>query len=234
MNIISRFFIYVGSIFLVLLLTYGFVYWGDLFGDNTPIGSLLNSSQERTENPAETNVFQENEPQVKESVEEEAKIQEIEEKEIVDIALEETQPTDKKMTEYNIDVLEPSPPVSDSAVDHPGVAANVSGPSTEPDISELWKRARHSFHYRDYQASVENYKQLIARTEDNFDALEELGDVHKYYGKKAEAVTAYFEAATILVRLGKVEDAARFMEPLSVMDVSKARALLNLIEAAAK
>lgn len=46
MKIIRQYFIYLITAFVVLVLTYGYAYWGDLFGHNTPIGYVLNLSPE--------------------------------------------------------------------------------------------------------------------------------------------------------------------------------------------
>lgn len=36
MRMIRRFFVYVASIVAILIITYGYVYWGNLLGENTP------------------------------------------------------------------------------------------------------------------------------------------------------------------------------------------------------
>ncbi|MCK4706830.1 MAG: hypothetical protein KAT90_15245, partial [Gammaproteobacteria bacterium] len=51
MKIIRRFFVYMFTILTVLILTYGYVYWGDLFGQNTPIGYLVSSSSNQGNAP---------------------------------------------------------------------------------------------------------------------------------------------------------------------------------------
>lgn len=41
MRVIRRFFAYVASILAILIITYGYVYWGNLLGENTPAGQVI-------------------------------------------------------------------------------------------------------------------------------------------------------------------------------------------------
>ena len=258
MKIIRRFFTYLITIIAVLVLTYGYVYWGDLFGKETPAGQLISwmMAEDRQVAAEPESVPPEPiapvaEPTVKPIAEPVIDLQaEISEEVVAAETLDKA--------ESVADELPPASTVSDESlmpVDVPAesalpaidadsydmaVADEAAAVAAEPEqgviqitaLGDLWKRARHSFHYRDYQASVDSYQQLIARTQDNFDAYEELGDVHAYYGKNEEAASAYYEAASILVRLGKLERAAGFMKALSLNDVNKARALLDQLETA--
>lgn len=137
---------------------------------------------------------------------------------------------------------EPAPTetaVTESPVDS-GDAAEAKVDTTEARgqplngmaIHDLMLRARNAFHYRDYDAAIASYQQLIERAPDHFDAYIELGDVYSYQGKEKQAAAAYFEAAAILVRLGQVNRATALMDPISRMDTDRARALLDLIDAA--
>lgn len=41
MRVIRRFFAYVASILAILIITYGYVYWGNLLGESTPAGQVI-------------------------------------------------------------------------------------------------------------------------------------------------------------------------------------------------
>lgn len=228
MKIIRRFFVYMFTILTVLILTYGYVYWGDLFGQNTPIGYLVSSSSNQGNAPLiRKETIDEQSDQLDEKNEPLDVIETVQ-----DIAVENVviQPgTDIVLTESQ-------PPANNIILSRDDKAAIETQKPVESSISigDLWKKARDSFHYRDYETSIESYKQLIAHTQDNFDAFEELGDVYKYYGMKKEAAAAYYGAATILVRLGRIDHAADFMKPLTLTDAVKAKSLLDLIKAEAR
>lgn len=226
MKMIRRFFAYVISIILVIVLAYGYVYWDDLFGENTPIGYLLNSSTEKSRLPVIQEPIDDVESSAVDVVDTETVIDESAVIEAEPIQDQENIITDVVPTESplstNDSVNENKPVVIDENL------------LTELSIPELWILARESFDYRDYATSVASYQQLIARTQNNFDAYEELGDVHEYYGNKPAAAEAYFSAAVILVRMEKIEHAANLMSPLILMDQVKARALLDLITASTK
>lgn len=226
MKIIRQFFIYLITVFTVLVLTYGYVYWGDLFGQNTPIGYVLNMPTEESDvSTVEMETIDVIEPlDVIEPVQAVAV-----EAEVIPPAVDIVSPA------ADIVLTEAQRPANNIIISRDDKAAIETLKPVESSISigDLWKKARDSFHYRDYETSIESYKQLIARTQDNFDAFEELGDVYKYYGMKKEAAAAYYGAATILVRLGRIDHAADFMKPLTLTDAVKARSLLDLIKAEA-
>ena len=228
MKIIRRFFVYIFTILTVLILTYGYVYWGDLFGQNTPIGYLISSSSNQGNAPLiRKETIDEQSDQLDEKNDPLDVIETVQDMAVENVVI---QPgTDIVLTESQ-------PPANNIILSRDDKAAIETQKPVEPSIAigDLWKKARDSFHYRDYETSIESYKQLIARTQDNFDAFEELGDVYKYYGMKKEAAAAYYGAATILVRLGRIDHAADFMKPLTLTDTVKAKSLLDLIKAEAR
>ena len=99
-------------------------------------------------------------------------------------------------------------------------------------VTASWILARKSFYQRNYQLSEQNYRNVIDSTEDNFDAYGELGNVYFNQGKKQQAATAYFEAATILVRKGQLNRARSMVGLLNHLDKTKASELQQLIDAA--
>ncbi|MES0328106.1 MAG: hypothetical protein ABUK13_07945 [Gammaproteobacteria bacterium] len=235
MKIIRRFFVYLFTILTVLILTYGYVYWGDLFGSKTPIGYVLNMpTDENDVSTIETETIDEQSDQLDEKNEPLDVIETAQDMAVENVVIQpDTDVVIPPATE--IVLTESQPPANNIILSRDDKAAIETQKPVEPSISigDLWKKARDSFHYRDYETSIESYKQLIARTQDNFDAFEELGDVYKYYGMKKEAAAAYYEAATILVRLGRIDHAADFMKPLTLTDTVKAKSLLDLIKAEA-
>ena len=218
MKIIRRFFIYLITVLTVLVSTYCYVYWGDLFGNNTPIGYLLGSSSDKDNvSVIKDDAVDEDADQLDQAI----VVGEMAAPASVDVVLAE--PESAPQPDSKVTIV--------SRVDKAAIESQLPVEAAIP-IGDLWKQARDSFHYRDYETSIESYKQLIARTQDNFDAYEELGDVYKYYGMNKEAAAAYYGAATILVRLGRIDHAADFMKPLTLTDAVKARSLLDLIKAA--
>lgn len=245
MKMIRRFFTYVITIITILVLAYGYVYWGNLFGEGSPARQLIGWMQAEDKAIAkqpELLLSEIEEPAAEQVPEPEADIKEVLDDDMASVAEvqlnllpeAELMPIEAVEDEALVSVDAPADaelPAMDATVPAGIVSADdMLSPEQSPSLADLWKLARHSFHYRDFQTSVDSYQQLIVRTQDNFDAYEELGDVYAYYGKNAEAAAAYYEAASMLIRLGKLERAAGFMKALSLMDVSKARALLDQLE----
>ena len=109
----------------------------------------------------------------------------------------------------------------------------VSGSQRSDEVKENWITARKAFYQRKYDLSEQNYQKVIDSTEDNVDAYGELGNVYFNQGKREQAASAYFEAAAILVRQGKVNRARSLMGLLRHLDKSKAGELQKLIDSAA-
>ncbi|NOQ90184.1 MAG: hypothetical protein GQ549_04490 [Gammaproteobacteria bacterium] len=97
-------------------------------------------------------------------------------------------------------------------------------------VRNTWVAARKSFFQREYELSEKNYQKVIDDTTDNFDAYGELGNVYFNQGKKQQAASAYFEAASILVRKGEVGRARSLMGLLRQLDKVKASELQALID----
>ncbi len=119
---------------------------------------------------------------------------------------------------------EPMPIPSDPAA---ATAADKPASSTR----ELWISAREEYYRGNIDASISNYQQVIANTNDNYDAYGELGNVYLSRGNNEEAANAYFEAASILVKQGEVGRARSLLPMLERLDRSKAEALNQLINA---
>ena len=94
---------------------------------------------------------------------------------------------------------------------------------------ELWISAREEYHRGNIEASINNYKEVIANSSDNFDAYGELGNVYLNSGNTREAANAYFEAAAILVKMGQIRRASSLLPMLGRLDRSKAEELNQLI-----
>jgi outer membrane biosynthesis protein TonB len=122
---------------------------------------------------------------------------------------------------------EPQPPVERAQAPSPTASGATAG--TEVSTRELWVDARKEFHRGNIEASVNNYKAVIAKTENNYDAYGELGNVYLNSGNRKEAAAAYYEAAAILVEQGQRARAASLMHMLSRLDPEKAQALQNLL-----
>jgi tetratricopeptide (TPR) repeat protein len=108
----------------------------------------------------------------------------------------------------------------------------IDAAQTSDSVKQSWITARKSFYQRNYEKSIESYKEVIDNTEDNFDAYGELGNVYFNQGRNDQAASAYFEAATILIRKGQVRRAQSLMGLLRHLDKAKASELQALIDSA--
>ena len=294
MRMIHRFFAYVASILAILIITYGYVYWGNLLGENTPAGQVIawlsgeeTKSLEFLTESKESKPRQETEAMPESPLNGDRLEAQIEAEPVIDVqdsaepavddadiaqqadASRAAKPADTADTSPESETesaesltpetvatetvsteaaqTETAPPeaasteaaVTASLVDT-GDVAKAKAETTEArrqplnsiTMHDLLMRARNAFHYRDYETAIASYQQLIERAPDHFDAYIELGDVYQYQGKDKQAAAAYFEAAAILVRLGQVNRATQLMGAISRLDTDRARALLDLIDAA--
>lgn len=117
-----------------------------------------------------------------------------------------------------------------SNVDQQGRVIDASQASGS--VKESWITARSSFYQRNYDKSIQSYKEVIDNTEDNFDAYGELGNVYFNQGKNQQAAAAYFEAAAILIKKGQVNRARSLMGLLRHLDKPKADELQAMIASA--
>ena len=109
----------------------------------------------------------------------------------------------------------------------PSEAAVTDTPASS--TRELWISAREEYHRGNIEGSISNYQQVIANSSDNYDAYGELGNVYLSRGKYREAASAYFEAASILVKLGQAGRASSLLPMLERLDRKKAEELQQLI-----
>jgi hypothetical protein len=117
-----------------------------------------------------------------------------------------------------------TPPVTPA---RPSTAADAEKPA--PSTRELWISAREEYHRGNIEGSITNYRQVIASSTDNYDAYGELGNVYLSRGKYRDAASAYFEAASILVKLGQTGRARSMLPMLERLDRSRAEQLHQLI-----
>lgn len=110
------------------------------------------------------------------------------------------------------------------------ISTIVTESNTEEDSNRaLWIDARKAFYKRNYASSITSYRRLIANSNDNYDAYGELGNVYFNQGKKVEAATAYYEAASLLVKLGYARRADSLIPVLNYLDAEKAGQLKELM-----
>lgn len=233
MKMIRRFFAYVITVLAVLVLTYGYVYWGNLLGEQTPAGRMIAwlSASEQKDQRAVTDF---SEPAEK-SGDIDAAMLEPPETAVLNVdepVADGDAASGKAMAELSSDngSTEAQRLASSTTESHVDDLAGDSGLQQTLAIRRLLAQARQAFHYRDYPTSIASYQQLIAQTPDNFDAYGELGNVYYALGKEQEAAAAYYEAAAIFIRFGKRERAASLMGTLSLLDTGKARQLLDLLD----
>lgn len=97
-------------------------------------------------------------------------------------------------------------------------------------IRSNWITARKSFFQRKYELSEQSYQKVIDNTTDNYDAYGELGNVYFNQGKKQQAASAYYQAASILVRKGQAGRVRSLMGLLRQLDSEKAKQLQALMD----
>jgi len=224
-------------IVIVLALSYSYVYWDNLTGQDTPAGEAIAWASEEFEAIegllAYLKVSKEDPQLPVHSAESEIS-------ELPPVVIEpviETQPT--PVVEQSAALQAPAsdryvtPEIEQSlsSIGNEGVVTDAPEAETL-STRELWINARKSFHRGDFESSINSYEQLISKTRDNFDAYGELGNVYFNQGKMKQAAGSYYEAAVILVRLGQLQRAGSLVGMLSSMDQEKAKELQALISSA--
>jgi len=113
--------------------------------------------------------------------------------------------------------------------DNSAIASELN--ADEDPNRAIWIDARKAFYKRNYESSISNYRQLIANSTDNYDAYGELGNVYFNQGLKSEAAGAYYEAASILIKLGHQRRAQSLLTLLNYLDTEKAEKLREQLNA---
>jgi hypothetical protein len=124
-------------------------------------------------------------------------------------------------------VPQPVMPAREPMPPGPSEATVTAKPASS--TRELWISAREEYHRGNIESSISNYQQVIANSTDNYDAYGELGNVYLSRGKYREAASAYFEAASILVKLGQTGRARSLLPMLERLDRNRAEELQQLI-----
>ncbi len=218
-------------IVIVVALSYSYVYWDDLTGQDTPAGEAIAWASEEFEEIEELLAY------FKFTDEELPVSEQNTESETSAARVIETQAA--AAVEQSV-AMQPSS--SDRYVT-PEIEQSLSNISNEAVVTEtaevetlstreLWINARKSFHRHDFESSISSYEQLISKTPDNFDAYGELGNVYFSQGEMKQAAGSYYEAAVILVRLGQLQRANSLVGMLGSMDQDKAKQLQTLISSA--
>jgi len=264
----------------VLALTYAYVYWDNLTGEDTPAGKFivyLSTEYEEVyefmkeygliedesvevaktapvEQVAETNVApqiappqQQPQASIQPAVPPQAMIQQAPSRQPVRPTpvwpgvQERPTPSVPRQQAYSLPQTPPRSPRSE-----PGSArepAPMPMPTAENQLKapqepvsttrELWISAREEFHRGNIDVSIRNYKEVIATSPDNYDAYGELGNVYLSRGSEKEAADAYFEAAAILVKTGRIDRARSLLPMLGRLDRAKAEELNRLMRSTA-
>jgi len=124
-------------------------------------------------------------------------------------------------------MTQPVTPAREPMPAGPSAATVADKPASS--TRELWISAREEYHRGNIEGSISNYQQVIANSNDNYDAYGELGNVYLSRGQYREAASAYFEAASILVKLGETGRARSLLPMLERLDRNKAAELHQLI-----
>lgn len=124
----------------------------------------------------------------------------------------------------------PAPPIRQESRRQPPPMRQPAAEEAKPSTTrEFWVNARKEYHRGNIEESIRNYKEVIARSDNNYDAYGELGNVYLRQGNKKEAAGAYFEAAAILVKLGQNRRAHSLLPMLGRLDAARAEALNQLL-----
>jgi len=245
----------------VLALTYAYVYWDNLTGEDTPAGKAIaylsveyDEVREYldaydfggdkatviaepepvagvTETASVPQVMPPPRPQVRPPVQQPVPSQAVTQQpavgqtsrpQVPPQAMMQTPPTRQPMPQPMTPGREPVPMPAD-----PSAAPVTDKPASS--TRDLWISAREEYHRGNIEVSIRNYQQVIANSSDNYDAYGELGNVYLSRGKYREAADAYFEAASILVKLGQAGRARSLLPMLERLDRSRAEELNQLI-----
>jgi len=93
----------------------------------------------------------------------------------------------------------------------------------------LWISARKEFQKGNTDLAIRNYKEVIAKSDNNYDAYGELGNVYHSMGNYKEAVQSYYQAAVIMANTGQQRRAASLLPMLSRTDPAKAEELKKIL-----
>ena len=120
-----------------------------------------------------------------------------------------------------------------TAAAQPSAQADTASPAgdAESDLRKLWISAREEYHRGNIDQSITNYQQVIANSNDNYDAYGELGNVYLSRGRYREAAGAYYQAAVILVKQGQLGRARTLLPMLERLDRARAEELNQLMSA---
>ncbi len=95
----------------------------------------------------------------------------------------------------------------------------------EADALAVWQSARRAAWDGNSDASVENYRALIALQPENYDAYGEMGNVLLQMGDTDAAVDAYAQAALLLGKAGYPQAAWHVMNIVAKLDQNRAQQL---------
>jgi len=213
---------------IILAMSYSYVYWGRLTDKDTPAGETLAWLSKEFKSVEGLVAFLKipgSDSQTSQSSEPVASVS------------QDTFEAAPVIEQSNMPATYVTPEIeaSLSQVNEEGMVADTSAEQAQPEkqtTRELWIDARQSFHHRDFEKSISSYERLIAKTSNNYDAHGELGNVYFNRGEMKQAADSYFEAASILVRLGQTDRASSLLGMLSQMDSTKADELRALLSSA--
>ncbi len=239
----------------VLALTYAYVYWDNLTGEDTPAGKViaylsaeydevrefLDSYDLGGSDTADVAEPEAAEPEPAPKVEQTASVPQVQPPPEPQRRPPVQQPVPPQAAAMQPPAREPvrQPVAEVDMPQEPTAAAQVPATTAKDEAAEaarpakttreLWISAREEYHRGNIQASINNYKEVIANSTDNFDAYGELGNVYLNTGNTREAANAYFEAAAILVKMGQIRRASSLLPMLGRLDRDKAQELNQLI-----
>lgn len=92
----------------------------------------------------------------------------------------------------------------------------------QADVVAVWQSARRAAWDGNSDASVENYRALIALQPENYDAYGEMGNVLLQMGDTDGAVDAYAQAARLLSKAGYSQAASHVVNIVAKLDQNRA------------
>ncbi|MGD8934114.1 MAG: tetratricopeptide repeat protein [Gammaproteobacteria bacterium] len=239
----------------VLALTYAYVYWDNLTGEDTPAGKViaylsteydevrefLDSYDLGGGDAGDVAEPEAAEPEPAPKVAQTASVPQVQTPPAPQRRPPVQQPAPPQAAVMQPPAREPvrQPAVERDMPQEPAAPAQVPATAAKDETQqagqpakttrELWISAREEYHRGNIEASINNYKEVIANSTDNFDAYGELGNVYLNTGNTREAANAYFEAAAILVKMGQIRRASSLLPMLGRLDRNKAEELNQLI-----
>jgi tetratricopeptide (TPR) repeat protein len=207
----------------ILALTYAYVYWDNLTGQDTPAGKAIAVLKDEFESVRE--FVESYQPDIDTAKQSHVRIAETANTEPRVAVVPEPAAAPSLPPQQQTTLQPPIPPSAGKAAEDAPAGEASKGVASY----QLWIAARSAFQAGQYQKSIDLYREIVDANHDSFDAWGEMGNVYLRIGDPKQAGAAYYEAAVVMVRLGQTARARSVLPLLHRLDRDKAKQLNDLI-----